>query len=157
MKKATVYALRDKRKREVFYVGVTAYSADNRLADHLNSVKNGTHLNKHFANKVRKIGAENVECIVLEQPPMAKRWDREREWIERLSKKHKLTNRIHNGIMYDALSPEDTAENEKRLRELVSGPKPKSSNKGMQEAIDSAWRYGEAVLRLGRIIKNGKA
>jgi hypothetical protein len=119
---AEVYGLRSRESSRYFYVGVTAGKASDRLAVHLDQVRKGTHSNRHFANTVRLIGAENITLDVLESPPQAARWGREAWWIRHLTTNgHRLVNRIHNGLTFGTIPEQpDPFKSVERLRELLA-------------------------------------
>lgn len=97
-----IYGLRAKNSTELFYVGSTKFLPDDRLKAHLYEVETGTHKNKHFANKVKKIGLSNVVVDILEEVTEVDRWRKEQERIANLVRSGvKLTNRIHNGVNFE--------------------------------------------------------
>lgn len=92
-----IYGLRQKGADKFFYVGCSKYPPASRLSAHIADVMNGRHLNKHFANKVKKIGVGDVEFVTLEKTDEHRRFRAEIKWIDKLkSEGHKLVNRIHN-------------------------------------------------------------
>lgn len=94
-----VYGLRHKDSDRYFYVGCSKYLPEHRFSSHLYQVKMGAHSNAHFANTVKKLGAENIICDTLEQTTEAERFEAERRWIDKLKAEgHRLVNRIHNDV-----------------------------------------------------------
>lgn len=88
-----IYGIRDQAKAEYFYVGSTGSSVQTRLKSHLSQVCKGRHRNKHFANKVRLLKAENVTIDTLETVTPEERFTVEYRWINKLrSEGHPLTN-----------------------------------------------------------------
>lgn len=94
-----VYGLRGKDDSQYFYIGTTKFSPEKRLKQHLYSVSTDANNNKHFVNKVRKIGMSNIVVDVIETCANSERFEREEFWIKKyLSDGIKLTNLVHNGI-----------------------------------------------------------
>ncbi len=94
-----VYGLRRNDSDLYFYVGCSKYPPTDRLAAHVYAVNNGTHSNAHFANTVKKYGADNIVCDTLEVTTAANRFEAERRWIDKLKAEgHRLVNRIHNDV-----------------------------------------------------------
>lgn len=123
---AYVYGLRDKESLKYFYVGCTKHNPQERLKDHLYQAVTDTHSNKHFANKVKKIGADNVVCDVLETVPQGEQWIAEKQWIERLLLDgHRLVNRIHNELNYEigGMVPPTRTQYE-WVKKFISNPPP---------------------------------
>lgn len=123
---AYVYGLRVKDEQGYFYVGSTKFDPGARLKAHLYSVKHGSHLNRHFANKVRFVGFSNVVCDTLEETDSLNRWRAEKAWIDKfLADGMKLVNRIHNDIYYgiDGTGIKSTTEQWERIiaSEAVKG------------------------------------
>lgn len=111
-KVAYIYGLKEKDADTYFYVGSTKFQPEKRLKSHIYNIKHKLHLNKHFMNKVKKIGFDNVFLDVLQTTTKERRWMVEKQWIELLVKKgHQLVNRIHNGINYQ-IKNDKFAENE---------------------------------------------
>lgn len=135
---ACVYGLRAADASSYFYVGCTVLDPQQRLAAHLYAVASGTHSNRHFSHKVKKIGAKNVVCDVLEVTSLGERWDAERRWIERLKQQEGgLVNRIHNDIgVVQAPATKEQYEWVKRF--IVSPPPPvKAPHPALQEPLDA--------------------
>lgn len=94
-----VYGLRHKDSDLYFYVGCSKYPPEHRLESHLSRVAAGNHCNAHFANTIKKYGAENIVCDTLEVTTITDLFDAERRWIYKLkAEDHRLVNRIHNDI-----------------------------------------------------------
>lgn len=94
-----VYGLRHKDSELYFYVGCSKYPPEHRLERHLYQVAAGDHSNAHFANTIKKYGAENIVCDTLEVTTITDRFEAERRWIDELKTEgHRLVNRIHNDI-----------------------------------------------------------
>ncbi len=104
-KAAWIYGLRARNSTQYFYVGCTRESVIERFEQHLYDVKHGFHKNKHFVNKVRKIGFDNIAYDILETVNLSNQFQAERQWIKKLiSEGHKLVNRIHNEIHYSLVT-----------------------------------------------------
>lgn len=85
-----------------FYIGSTRHSIRKRAAHHIALVQSNTHSNRHFLNKMRKLGIENVTCIELARICFSDQFNAERVLIKwSLGRGVKLTNKIHNGIDFD--------------------------------------------------------
>jgi len=109
---ATIYGLRQTDDTTYFYVGSTKRTAEHRFKAHLAEVRQGTHKNRHFVNKVKSIGEQNIVCDVLQEIPDALRFDIERTWIQRLiDQGHKLVNRMYvdvdPAVFYGSLRSDD--------------------------------------------------
>lgn len=126
--KAVVYGLRESGTDRYFYVGCTKHDPEYRKQAHIAQVLSGWHSNRHFANKVKKIGPGNVVCDILEVTELGGQWGAEKRWIDQLKREgHRLVNRIHNDIGYDVLgmaSPTTKAKYEWAKR-FISSPPPK--------------------------------
>ena len=96
---ATIYGIRKIGNEHPFYIGCTIHDINARFKQHIYSVSALQHPNKHFQNKVKKIGIDNVEVYVIESVKSGKQFDREEYWIAKyLGDGVKLTNIIHNTI-----------------------------------------------------------
>ena len=103
MAKAYIYILKDDAGNAPFYVGSTLYP-EKRKQDHLTAVRLGNNSNKHFCNKVRKVGLDSVVLEVIEETDDVSRWDRESAWIQHyVDAGISLTNRYHNGFEYEVI------------------------------------------------------
>lgn len=94
---AVVYGLRAKGSDQYFYIGCTGKTAEERWNDHRHYMAYNS--NRHFVNKVNKIGAGNVVVDTLEVTPVGQQFVREEWWIKHLTASGtKLTNLVHNGF-----------------------------------------------------------
>lgn len=124
-----VYALRISNSSGYFYVGVTKYTARERLLAHIGQVNDGSHSNKRFAQSVGEAGTENIVLEVLERPLLVDRWDCEERWIKKLLREgHPLVNRIHNQIHFDS-SGRTIEESREIMRRFLNNPPGPSSEK----------------------------
>lgn len=99
---AIVYGLRDKKKKEYFYIGCTRKSVHTRLSEHLAMIRTGYKKNRHFVNKVNKIGVSNIVADVIEVTSNGMQFEREEYWIKYfLGIGYKLVNIVHNTISPD--------------------------------------------------------
>jgi hypothetical protein len=128
-----VYGLRHTDSDRYFYVGCSKYLSEHRLAAHLYAVESGTHSNTHFANTVKKYGADNIVCDTLEVTTAANRFEAERRWIDKLKAEgHRLVNRIHNDVehRFDTYRTYQLPyERWLQLLEIVSKPPPRKKAK----------------------------
>jgi hypothetical protein len=140
-----IYGLRAKDSTELFYVGSTKFLPDDRLKAHLYEVEAGTHKNRHFANKVRKIGLKNVVVDILEEVTEVERWHKEQERIANLvACGVKLTNRIHNGVNFEISDAVHEYDNYVLTKEkfllgvkLSQKPPPMAERKENQGILDA--------------------
>lgn len=117
---ASIYGLRAIDSGLYFYVGSTEKSPLVRLSTHLRDVVNGRHKNKHFVNKVKKLGFDNIACDVLALTDKVNRWDVEKYWIVNLIESgHKLVNRIHNDIQYKITNGKLSREEYEQLKQIL--------------------------------------
>lgn len=99
---ASIYGIYKVGSDVPFYIGSTRYDKERRFYNHISLVKNEAHQNKHFSNKVKKIGIDNVEVRLIHSVENAQQFFAEKELIEwALDCDIKLTNRIYNGISWD--------------------------------------------------------
>lgn len=135
-----VYGLRHKDSDVYFYVGCSRYDPQSRFDAHIYQVKTGTHSNAHFVNTVKKFGAENVTFDILEEMEAVRRFDVERQWIDKLKADgHKLVNRIHNGLEFHQHSYRTYQLSHDRwlkALDMVSSPPPRARRKDLQELSD---------------------
>lgn len=95
--KGCIYGLRVTGSDRYFYVGCTGIAVQERWKQHQEYIRAGLNRNRHFVNKVKKVGADNVVVDVLEEVATGLH-EREKWWIEYLvANGHKLTNLVHNG------------------------------------------------------------
>jgi hypothetical protein len=126
--KAAVYGLRAKDSDLYFYVGCSRHDPQDRLVEHLSQAKGGYHANKHFTNKVKKIGSKNVVCDVLELVQPGEQFVAEKTWIEKLKTNgHNLVNRIHNEIEYEVADYRQPLAKEmvEQTYEFINRPTPR--------------------------------
>lgn len=155
-KTATIYGLKVKGHSKYFYVGCTSGRCEKRFTDHLSSVKTGHHLNKHFANKIKKYGAENITLEVLQKTYDINKFDIEKDWIIKLlSEGHPLVNRIHNDIFF--CTPMDLSIDERiETTEWIAANKPsvdfgnERTNKIFSDYFDQTV---EALRAIGSYLK----
>ena len=159
--KAAVYGLREKGQNKYFYVGCTVHNPQSRLRRHIEEAIGDYHSNKHFANKVKKIGADNIVCDILEETLRGQHFAVEKKWIKKLKADgHKLVNKIHNEPAYRyGYSQEPSAETRKKARRFLDGPMPEINHpvpeiKQMLQSLLQA--YKETILVLeDRLIADG--
>jgi len=93
--KAIIYGFKT-NDCEVFYIGSTKNTKEYRFKQHIELIKNNSHYNKHLANKVKKLGIENVFAIELETVELDRQFTREHELIQQYTKNGiRLTNIVH--------------------------------------------------------------
>lgn len=90
---AFIYGIKVKGQDDYFYIGSTKNDPKKRLIAHLHEVRAGTHSNSHFANKVKKHGADNILLDVLHEVPESERWELERRLI--IATGENLVNRVY--------------------------------------------------------------
>lgn len=149
-----IYGLRVMGSPHYFYVGSTQYDPQERLKSHLYDVTKGFHKNRHFCNKVRKAGIDNVVCDVLEVTNSLERWVSEKRWIEQLlAQGHRLVNRIHNEIefeMTDYRTFELSPERWEQAQRLADGPAPPAKRVEWQKLVDMVHAMLRGLVEVGR-------
>jgi len=90
MSEAHIYGLREKGASVFFYIGSTKNSPNKRFRQHLTK----RTVNRHLSNKIKKIGKDCVELIIIEKVDLNQRFSAEYRWIQKyLSEGHPLTNK----------------------------------------------------------------
>lgn len=92
---ARVYGIRSKNTTDYFYIGSTKHSLEIRLKGHIDAIKRGNNKNRHFTNKVKRVGIENLVIELIEECAEEIRFIREYEIIgEYLRRGISLTNKV---------------------------------------------------------------
>lgn len=142
---ATIYGLRRINEQTYFYVGSTRFSADHRFKAHMSDVRLGKHTNRHFVNTVKQTGESNITVDVLQDVDESKRYDAERDWIERLLREgHRLVNRAYvdfdpygfSGGARAVVYTEMTPERFQMAYECAHSPAPVAKDPSMQKISD---------------------
>lgn len=91
---AIIYGIKPK-DGDLFYIGSTEKSKEERFGGHLTAVRRGTHNNKFFARLVKHYKPENLEVVELDRTTTRQKETRELDLIaEHLGKGLALTNLV---------------------------------------------------------------
>lgn len=97
MNKVFIYGIQPIGTDEVFYIGSTSRTIDDRFRQHLSNVRSGSHTNHRFWQKCFKGGLDNLETVEIDCVDNADRDTAEYGHIQQyLTEGYKLTNVLHS-------------------------------------------------------------
>jgi hypothetical protein len=141
-----IYTYTDPRNDEIFYVGL---GRNRRWKDHLRMIKNGTHKNAHFSNKVKAIITDGDQPRITKIHEGLEKEEAERierELIAKHGRRDLGTGTLVNGTdggdgtrgWSDTQRAEQSARRKGKINVIDSG-----GNRFVVERTDPRWLSGE--------------
>lgn len=113
-RKAIIYGLKTK-DHPVFYIGSTIKTKAIRLDQHLKQIQTDKHRNKYLANKVKKLGIENIRIVTLCTAPVE----------DRFTVEYRIINEYReNGTLLTNLQLEPNVRRPYQMKGGIPWPEP---------------------------------